>query len=100
MSLEMLLRVVIAALAAYRVARMIAMEDGPFDCFSRFRSKFDKPRGTPRNWIERGVECPLCLGAYTSAVMLGLSYLDYAVYGVVWLAVSGLQVAIQKQERE
>jgi hypothetical protein len=100
MSFEMLLRVVIAALAAYRVARMVAMEDGPFDCFSRLRSKFDKPRGTPRNWIERGVECPLCLGFWVSAVMLGLSYLDYVVYVVVWLAVSGLQVALQKQERE
>lgn len=99
MTLEMLLRVVISALAAYRVARMIAMEDGPFDVFSRFRSKFDKPRGTPRNWIERGVECPLCVGFWVSPLMLSLSYLDYAVYLIVWLAVSGLQVALQKQER-
>jgi hypothetical protein len=51
----MLLRVVIVALAAYRIARMIALEDGPFDVFSRFRSKFDKPKGVPLNWIERGV---------------------------------------------
>lgn len=100
LNLELLLRVVISALAAYRVARMVALEDGPFDCFSRFRSKFDKPKGTPRNWIERGVECPLCCGVYVSAVMLGLSYLDYVVYGVVWLAVSGLAVALQRQERD
>jgi hypothetical protein len=95
----MLLRVVIVALAAYRTARMIALEDGPFDVFSRFRSKFDKPKGVPLNWIERGVGCPLCVGFWVSPVMLGLSYLDYVFYGVVWLAVSGLQVALQKQER-
>lgn len=100
LNLELLLRVVISALAAYRVARMVALEDGPFDCFSRFRARFDKPKGVPRTWVGRGIECPLCVGFYISAVMLGLSYLDYVVYGVVWLAVSGLQTAIQRQERD
>jgi hypothetical protein len=98
-SFEMLLRVVIVALAAYRTARMIALEDGPFDVFSRFRSKFDKPKGTPRNWIERGVSCPSMRRVTPQPGNAGLSYLDYVVYGVVWLAVSGLQVALQKQER-
>lgn len=100
LNFELGFRVVIAALASYRVARMIALEDGPFDCFSRFRARFDKPKGVPRTWVGRGIECPLCTGFYISAVMLGLTYLDYAVYGVVWLAVSGLQVALQRQERE
>jgi hypothetical protein len=45
MTLEILLRVVIAALAAYRVSRMIALEDGPFDVFNNLRVRFDKPRG-------------------------------------------------------
>jgi hypothetical protein len=53
-----------------------------------------------RKWIIEGVSCPLCIGFWASAVLLGLSYLDYAVYLVVWLAVAGLQVVLQKQERE
>jgi hypothetical protein len=100
MTLEILLRAVIVALAAYRVARMVALEDGPFDVFSRFRARFDKPRGQLKSWVGRGVECPLCLGFYIAALMLGLSYIDYVFYGVLWLAVAGLQVAFQKQERE
>jgi hypothetical protein len=99
MTVEILLRAVIAALASYRVSRMIALEDGPFDVFNNFRVRFDKPKGVRKSWIGRGVECPLCIGAYASPVMLALSYVDYVFYGVVVLAVAGLQVALQKQER-
>lgn len=46
-----------------------------------------------------GVTCPLCIGWYASAVMLGMTYLDYVNVLVLWQAVAGLQVAITKQER-
>lgn len=100
MTVEILLRVVIAALAAYRVSRMIALEDGPFDVFNNLRVRFDKPKGVRKSWVGRGLDCPLCSGVYISLVMLGLSYIDYVFYGVLWLAVAGLQVALQRQERE
>lgn len=96
-SAELLFRVVIAALASYRAARMVAMEDGPFDLFSRLRDRVDPKQDT---WIGRGINCPLCVGMYTSLVMFGLTYVDYVFYAVVGLAVAGLQVALQRQERE
>lgn len=99
MNLEILLRVVIVALAAYRVSRMIALEDGPFDLFSRFRSKFDKPKGVPLNWIERGVSCPLCVGIYISIGMYFLSGWDVVNLVVFILAVAGLQTFLQRSER-
>jgi hypothetical protein len=40
------------------------------------------------------------VGAYSSALMLGLTYVDYVNFVVLWLAIAGLQVAFQKQERE
>lgn len=95
---ELLIRVVISALASYRVARMLATETGPFALFSRWRGWVDLH--TRKDWISEGVSCPLCTGFWISLVLLGLSYVDYVVYGVLWLAVAGLQVALQKQERE
>lgn len=96
-NLELLVRVVIAALAAYRVARMLADETGPFAWFSRWRGWVDLH--TKSKWVLEGVSCPLCIGWYASAVMLGLTYLDYVNLLVLWQAVAGLQVALKKQER-
>lgn len=95
---ETVVRLLIVSMASYRVARMIATERGPFDLFIDFRSAIINRAGN-RSWIVEGVTCPLCVGFYVSALFLGLSYLDYAVYLVDWLAVAGLQTAIQKQER-
>jgi hypothetical protein len=104
MTFELLLRVVISALAAYRVARMLALETGPFALFSRWRGWVfiwqGSGHGNKKTWITEGIECPLCTGFWASLVMLGLTYVDYVVYAVVWLAVAGLQTAIQRQERD
>jgi hypothetical protein len=97
-NLELLIRVVIAALAAYRVARMVAMERGPFDLFIDFRSLIIGRWGQ-KKWVAEGMTCPLCIGFWASLVLFGLSYLDYVIYGVAGLAVAGLQTAIQRQER-
>jgi hypothetical protein len=103
-TLELAVRVVIASLASYRLARMVALETGPFALFSRFRGWVfgwqGKKHGPKKTWITEGVGCPLCVGAYGSALMLALTYLDYVNLVVLWLAIAGLQVAFQKQERE
>lgn len=99
LDLALAIRLLIVSLASYRVSRMLALETGPFGWFSLLRGwAMVKAKG--RKWIIEGVSCPLCIGFWASAVLLGLSYLDYAVYLVVWLAVAGLQVVLQKQERE
>lgn len=94
---------VIAALASYRVARMLASETGPFALFSRFRGWVNIQQamrhGPKQTWVTEGFSCPLCVGFYTSLVLFGLTYVDYVVLAVVWLAVAGLQTTIQRQER-
>ena len=50
----------ILTLATYRLARMIVLEDGPFDIFGRLRglvfARFDA-----EHWITRGFNCVLCM---------------------------------------
>lgn len=81
------------ALAAYRVARMLAMEEGPFGLFRLFRAKVDPKQST---WIGRGINCPLCLGFWVSFALYGLYQINYVNWIVVALAVAGAQVALQK----
>lgn len=70
-----------AILAVYRVAHMIAKEDGPFDALAWIRGRIDPDQKT---WVGRGLNCVLCLSFWLSLVALGLggSWLD-------WLAVAG-----------
>lgn len=97
-NLELLLRIIIAALASYRIARMFALETGPFALFEWFRGRIFIWQGNRKSWINEGVTCSLCLGFWTGPILFGLTYVDYVFYGVVALAVAGLQTAIQTRE--
>ena len=55
----------IAALAIYRVAHMIAYEDGPFDIFLQLRDRAMVRFGR-YHWITNGVHCPLCVSFWLS----------------------------------
>lgn len=83
---------VVGILATYRVARMMAMEDGPFDVFSWIREKAGQ-----QTWIGRGVHCVLCLSfwlAWLSALCLPHSSLP--AYAITSLAISGGVVIVHK----
>ena len=98
LDLFLLIRVVIAALASYRVGRMLATERGPFDLFINFRSLVITHFGA-RGWVVEGITCPLCTGFWSSLALFGLTYVNYVVYLVVGLGVAGLQTALQTRER-
>jgi hypothetical protein len=57
----------IAALAVWRLARMLASETGPFALFRNWRlfigRKFP-PQGAYVHWIDEGFSCPVCLSFY------------------------------------
>lgn len=55
----------LAALAVYRIARMIVHEEGPFGVFAWLQDKTKKQS----NWIERGLNCPLCLSWWLSLLV-------------------------------
>lgn len=88
----------VAALASYRVARMVVAETGPFAIFAKLRWRIDRKQET---WIGIGLNCPYCVGLWVSIPFLGL--LVYSQNNIVHfliyvLAVAGIQTIIQSWE--
>lgn len=80
----------IAALAAYRMARMIAYERGVFDCFEIMRQLVEG--GTEEDgWLRYGMTCPLCLGFWLSIVFVVLPQ-----WVALPFAVAAVQTLLQK----
>lgn len=52
---------VLAALAVYRIATDVALMDGPFMVFSRFRMRMDERFHASAPWLVHGVMCPICV---------------------------------------
>lgn len=83
------------AFATYRLARLIAVDDGPFDLFFRLRNwlgAYDLDEtGQPATVIGRGISCPHCVGVY-AALLLWILILLPGGHGVLWiLAIAGAQ---------
>lgn len=99
MSLE---HFIIAALATYRLTRLIHKEDGPFDIAARFRTwagiKFDEysnPYSTGQ--LSAAINCPYCLSVWIGigvTILLGIAALlnveTIALYLLLPFALSGL----------
>lgn len=65
-----MITLVCAALAAYRLGRMIAYESGPMRAFERLRGLvFDRYGHT---WIDDGINCPLCVSFWLALVLYWL----------------------------
>ena len=56
------LRILLAVLACYRLAQLIAVDDGPWDIFVRLRS-------IRIGVLHRLFGCPYCLGVWFAALM-------------------------------
>lgn len=84
----------LAILATYRAARMLALEEGPFALFDRWRNLFLND-----TWVGRGVRCPLCLGfwlalpAAVAALLLDRTLPAEAAL-LVWLGIAGGQAVL------
>lgn len=86
-----LVQLIIAALAVYRVSRMVAIEEGPFSLFTKIRSL-----APAQTWLQRGLECPICISFWVAlpvALWLGGDALT-------WLALSGVAVLLTKWEQK
>lgn len=83
---------IIASFATYRISRMLALEEGPFEIFLDARTfLWEKAKG--KAWVEKGISCPLCISFYVGAVValllvLQLHYEWYAFFWL-WFALSG-----------
>lgn len=112
MELSLELRLILAILTTYRLARLIARDDGPFFIFKRIRywvkdkawheagepMPFDDDTMNDRyfgNWysLSEGLSCPYCLGVWFSLPLLALlvwpSY--YGDLFLLLMAISGAQ---------
>jgi len=87
----------LASLITYRMARMLAWEEGPFSVFVKFRGRFDPDQ---RTWLGRGLNCPLCVGFWLALPITALFMpLDWSLI-IAWWAVAGAQTVLQKQEHK
>lgn len=87
-----LIMVILAGLGVWRVSRILALEDGPFDVFANVRGRIDSNQKT---FIGRGINCVLCVSfwlALLAALLLQLSVLD-------WLAIAAIAAALHQALR-
>ncbi len=82
----------LAALAVYRISRMITDEEGPFMVFSKLRGI-----AQPTTWIGRGLECIMCVSVW---VALPVAYYLGGDWPLTWLALSAVTVIIRKWEQK
>lgn len=95
---------ILIALATYRAARMVALEDGPFALFAELRAAAEyyfvgrerAPGMVEDHWVVRGLNCPLCVGFWAAPAMLGLWRVLPVI--VMWLAVAGAAAWLQTRE--
>jgi hypothetical protein len=100
---SLLLPLVLAILAAYRVAYLVAMEDGPFDLADALRGWVMRtwPPQKQNNiliesWQARGINCPLCLSFWT-ALPAGAGAVGWSWdLPLVWLGIAGAILVIHK----
>lgn len=75
--------IVIAALIAYRLAVLLAEEEGPFGLAQRWRNLW-----IDENWIGRGVRCVGCISFWLAAIVVVLPT-PWPWY-LAWPAAAGL----------
>lgn len=83
---------VTTALAAWRVAHMVAREEGPAALFERLRETTDDD-----TTLGRGLRCPLCVGFWAALLLAALGRVGGAAgRGLLFaLAAAGAQAALQ-----
>jgi hypothetical protein len=88
------LLVICAALGAYRLAFLVAYEDGPADAATHLRTFVARRWGG--TWLHRGVQCPLCVSFWTALLLVALvASGNWWMQGiVVWLGVAGAALVL------
>ena len=95
--MDFLMLFLLACLASYRIARMLAREEGPFGLFTALQGL----GATQRTWWQRGLQCPLCIGFWVAPLVVLLVWgpLPWAIFVLRWLAVAGGAAWLQMTER-
>lgn len=89
-------------IVCYRVARLIALEDGPFDMFTRFRSVMGAydydAQGKAKSMTGKLVSCPFCTGIWVSIILAFLPNNKWVKWFEDMLVIAGIQTFLQSRE--
>lgn len=82
-------------LACYRLAQLVAVDEGPFGIFFGLRDRLGaydfRPDGQAKTNIGRGISCPYCVGIWF-ALPLAVAKVGLSVDAILWgLAIAGGQ---------
>lgn len=98
-----MIRLIRLALATFRLAALIALDEGPAMMFVKLRAKagaYDVgPDGLPTTNLGRGISCPYCVGIYAAAFFVVLELLPGTKYLTDFFAIAGLQSLLQSVSR-
>lgn len=87
------LTLALASLATFRVALMVATEEGPFSVFTRLRGALDPDQKT---WLGRGINCAFCVSFWIAWPILALTWFEWGLFLVAGLALSGAACLLKK----
>lgn len=98
-------RIALAGLAAYRIAQLITIDEGPWAIFQRLRDwagvSDRNQHGQPMTLRGRLFGCPYCIGLYVSFALAPLALWASLIGDLVLLAfgLAGLQAYLQGPRR-
>ncbi len=78
-------RLLVAALATWRLAHLLVVEDGPFELSARLRALVQS--ASPA--LGRALDCLHCTSLWLAAPLAAFVTTDPKLWWVVWLALSG-----------
>ena len=101
------LRLILAIFTCYRLARMIALDDGPGYIFEEVRAwtqdKADKEPSPFGKWhnLSEGLTCPFCAGVWVSLPLFVLVMRPKKIGDafLILMTISGVQAFLQSQDR-
>lgn len=89
---------ILLSLAIYRLARLISIDDGPFDILLRFRALWGAynygENGLARTSLGRGITCPHCVGFWIAGIA-AIAVYPQPGFIAYWLALAGVQSFLQ-----
>ena len=93
------LRFILACFACFRLAELIAVDDGPGNVFLTIRAKLGGydlgDDGQPETSLGRGIICPYCVGIWLAALFALVLFPIEWMTAIYWLAIAGGQAALQ-----
>jgi hypothetical protein len=91
--MDVMFRFLLAALATWRLAFLLAREDGPWYIFARLRNRLDS---SPLSQL---LSCVKCVGMWVSIPFAFFVRGDWAELVVIWLALAGVIALIDEWTR-